>query len=580
MRDPAQHKLLRVATLVARIARAALWAGACLLANDGFVAAQDPQRASGQTHGQTRRSQASPSLSSSSQASSSQASSSKAGVQQPAPTGETRVETPVAPPPPAWLKRGLQLLRIEDPRRAWPVFQRAQALGPLSVDRDLGLGETHLMLGRGRIATAYGESALERAPTRQDAMALLVRALIKNRRFDDAVTRSLLFVRRSSAAAANAELLAARASALFRVQRIGEAAEFYRQVVVLDPSHAEAHLRLGSGLLDPVRVFVPSDLRLAVGALAADERARAIELLQRVLAKRPGHPIAHRLLGEALFADRLAASMALQDAAFRELQAALPKPDVSKLPVAEFVPAYRMLDRARRAVVERTAAVFGSRLDKLVMVGGRHDLLLELERTTDADSRRRLRGKRTFDGRVWDDVRGIGGLRAATGIEALDDAATFGFDTLAHEVAHQVHFYTFTPLQRARLRSLYRQAMAERRCLDYYAASNEAEYFGQGVEAFVSLCKRPGGETTHGHTRFELKRVDPALYRFIESLVDFDPLAHPTRREGLLALCVRVALRCGRDQDARVAVAMMRPGPSKQQLEADVADAEKQLRSY
>ena len=38
-------------------------------------------------------------------------------------------------------------------------------------------------------------------------------------------------------------------------------------------------------------------------------------------------------------------------------------------------------------------------------------LLDEVERTTDAGSRRSLKGKRTFDGRIWDDVRGIGGLR-------------------------------------------------------------------------------------------------------------------------------------------------------------------------
>ena len=73
-----------------------------------------------------------------------------------------------------------------------------------------------------------------------------------------------------------------------------------------------------------------------------------------------------------------------------------------------------------------------------------------------------------------------------------------------------------------RIRELYNAADRGGWCLDYYAANNEAEYFGQGVEAFVSLGKRPGREVTHGHTRFELYRVDPALYEFIESVVDFD----------------------------------------------------------
>ncbi|MFN3244929.1 MAG: tetratricopeptide repeat protein [Planctomycetota bacterium] len=497
-----------------------------------------------------------------------------ATAQHPAPV----VETVDLARPPAWLERGTGLLEVEDPMAAWRVFQDARADGAQHLERDLGLGRAHLMLGRADYATAYGEAAVAAAPGRQDAMALSVRALIRARRFDEAVRRSRAYLARSERP--TVDLLAARGSALFRVQRPGDAAAAYRRVVGLDLGHAEAHLRLGSGLLDPVVVQIPRKLRLAVGAIAAGERARAIELLQRLLLEHPGHPIVHRLLGEALYAERTARSMAMQDEAFRRLAATMPKPDVRELRIAEFVPAYRGLARARREVIERTAALFRSRLDKLIRVGGRHDLLAELERTTDADARKNLRGSRTFDGRVWDDVRGIGGLRAATGIEALDEAATFGFDTFAHEVAHQVHFFTFNPLERARIRSLYKQAMAERRCLDYYAASNEAEYFGQGVEAFVSLAKRPGSETTHGHTRWELLRVDPKLYAFLVSLVDFDPLLDGAARQRLLAASVEVALRCGRPEDAAVAAEMMNPGEQRTRWLAGAARVQKEMRSH
>jgi hypothetical protein len=143
-----------------------------------------------------------------------------------------------------------------------------------------------------------------------------------------------------------------------------------------------------------------------------------------------------------------------------------------------------------------------------------------------------------------------------------------------------VHFFTFNPLERARIRSLYKQAMAERRCLDYYAASNEAEYFGQGVEAFVSLAKRPGSETTHGHTRWELLRVDPKLYAFIVSLVDFDPLLDGAARQRLLAASVEVALRCGRPEDAAVAAEMMNPGEQRTRWLAEAARVHKEMRSH
>ena len=464
----------------------------------------------------------------------------------------------------AWQRHGDALLDAEDPLGAWDAFRRAAAGGTAAVECQIGLGRVHLMLGRSFFALAYAEQALAGEPSNQDGMALCVRALIRARAFDLAVRRAEAFLQRSQAA--GSELLAARASALFRVQRIEEAASCYRQVVLVEPLHAEGHLRLGSGLLGPTEVTVSRELKAAVAAAAAGDRDRAIGGLRSILAADPAHPVAHRLLGELLFAQQAAASMALSDASFRALAAAMPAPDTRALPIGEFVIGYERLSPARQRVVDRTAALFARHLGRLVAVGGRHDLLGELQRTTDGNLRQNLRGKRTFDGRVWDDVRGVGGMQAATGIEALDEAAQFGFDTLAHEVAHQVHFFSLTPLQRTRIRTLYQRAVTEGNCLDYYAASNEAEYFGQGVEAFVSLAKRPGGETTHGHTRFELFAVDRELHDFVASVVDYDPLKLPGSRELVLEAAVAAALRCGRFADAVVAARMLCPGDRRDRL--------------
>lgn len=495
--------------------------------------------------------------------------------QSPAPGGGA---SPVA----SWNELGNALLEREDPVGAWDAFRQAVGVGSgtgdLAAAAQIGLGRTHLMLGRSGFAQSYAEAALGLDPRNQDGMALCVRALIRARAFDEAVRRAEVFTTREPDA--GAELRASRASALFRVQRIDEAASEYQRVVVDDPMHAEGHLRLGSGLLPPVEAKVTADLHEAVRAAVAGERQRAIDRLLQVLSGSPGHPIAHRLLGEVLFAQRAATSMAATDPAFVALRTAMPRPDVRHLPVATFVKGYERLTPARRLVVDRTAMLFGKQLEKLVAVGGSHDLLEELERTTDADARASLRGRRTFDGRVWDDVRGIGGIQAATGIEALDEAATFGFDTLAHEVAHQVHLFTFTPLQRARIRSLYQQALAEGRCLDYYAASNEAEYFGQGVEAFVSLGKHPGGETTHGHTRFELYAVDRELHDFIVSVVAYDPLADTAARQPLLEAAVAVAIRCGRTAEAIVAASMLAAGPLRERLLATAMAADAAARCH
>lgn len=497
-------------------------------------------------------------------------------------TGELRAqEAAPAGERAASLQRfGYDALEREDPVRAWESFRWALTLSPGALDALVGLGRSHLLLGRASVATAYAEHVLQRDVVRQEAMALLVRAQIRARRFDEAVLAAERFVQRLEEP--TAELLAALGSALFRVQKSDDAAAVYRRVLALDPREPEAHLRLGSGLSTPQQVEITRAMRLAVAAMRDGRIDEAIERLFAALAAQGSDPVLHRLLGEALFQRRADASMASQDPAFRMLERALPRVDASRLPVGEFMAAYPLLGERRRVVVDRVMCMFASRLDKLVALGARHDLLLELERTTDAPSRESLRGRRTFDGRVWDDVRGIGGLHAATGIEALDEAASFGFDTLAHEIAHQVHYYALAQVDRVRIRMLYRKAKAEGRFLDYYAASNEAEYFGQGVEAFASLAKRPGGETTHGHTRFELRRVDPELHELIAGIVDHDPLRGVSSgaagggggaggggagggeaREELLQACVEVALRCGRPEDAVVAAEMMAVGDAR-----------------
>jgi tetratricopeptide (TPR) repeat protein len=435
------------------------------------------------------------------------------------------------------------------------TFRRLRAVAPEDVDGLLGLGEVHLKLGEVYLAETYALAARERFPTSSRAAALRTRALLRARRFDYAAEVSGEAV--EALPEASPELLAAHASALFRIQRTGESARAYRRVLELDSRSAEAHLRLGSGLLEPAPGGTPGGLEESVIALRAGDLEGAVARLEEVVGAHGDHPTAHRLLGEALLRRDAGGSLAATSREFRQLREAIPVPYIAARVIEEFMPSYAVLSEPRRRVVVRALALFERYLPRLVAMGGRHDLLFELERTTEARARAGLQGKRTFDGRYWDDVRGIGGLRAATGIEALDDASRFGFDTLTHEITHQAHLYGFERTKRRRVRELYRAARAEDRFLDYYAANNEAEYFGQGVEAFASFGKRPGRETTHGHTRFELYRVDRDLHDFIAGVVDYDPLRDPRTRRRILPAAVEVALRSGRPRDAVVAAEMM-----------------------
>ena len=482
-----------------------------------------------------------------------------------------------------WMDRGEVLLAEEDPVEALAAFRAGLSLVEAGELRrgQTGLGRCHLLLGQPEPALEQAQAVTAVDPAHDRAWALEVRALMRARRFREGLRRSREGV--ETVGQSGVHVLASHASALFRTQNNVRAEARYRDVLLLDSLFAEAHLRLGSGLTSPCEVVVGERFDRGVELARAGRYDEAVVEFRALLDRDPANPIAHRLLGESLYNRIAVASMATNSKEFRWLSDSLPEPDLEGLPVDVFMPSRAALDPARRRVVDRALALFSSRLARIVAMGGRHDLIVETERTTDDSSRATLRGRRTFDGRVWDDVRGIGGLRAATGIESLDEARFFGFDTLAHEIAHQAHLYGFPHKLRVRITALYKVAIRAGRCLDFYAASNDTEYFGQGVEAFASLGKRPGYEVTHGHTRFELMRVDPDLHELIRGLVDYDPLdpeqVGESARTETLRAAVAVALRCGRYDDAVTAARMLRIGPMRTGLEQLALDAQKRARS-
>jgi tetratricopeptide (TPR) repeat protein len=128
-----------------------------------------------------------------------------------------------------------------------------------------------------------------------------------------------------------------------------------------------------------------------------------------------------------------------------------------------------------------------------------------------------IRGQRTFDGRLWDDVKGLGGLHALSGEDWERDVKRLRYNVVAHEFTHQVHGLVPKDL-RDEVKRLFEKAKKERLTLDFYADFNEFEYFATGVEAYVSEDKLADQKIAYGHTRGELLARDPDLYRLIEGL--------------------------------------------------------------
>ena len=155
-------------------------------------------------------------------------------------------------------------------------------------------------------------------------------------------------------------------------------------------------------------------------------------------------------------------------------------------------------------------------LPVLAASGSTHYIIPLYEKATDYKSGQEFKGQRSFDGRLWDDIRGRGGLNSATGIEDLETSTNFDFNTLSHEFAHQVHGYAFTKEQKAKISELYEKAKKENKFLDYYAGSNDFEYFAQGVEAYNSKQGKLTLKATAKNTIEFLKAKDKDLYNFID----------------------------------------------------------------
>ncbi len=184
----------------------------------------------------------------------------------------------------------------------------------------------------------------------------------------------------------------------------------------------------------------------------------------------------------------------------------------------EIFPNYNSLTRSQQVVIDSAVAPLSDFLPALVRNKARHYLLAFDEAVNDLGDFQEVAEEKTFDGRYYASIRGVGGRITVSGLEYIELAAQGSYHTIAHEFAHQVHIAALGKDDAKMIRKLYEQARREGRALDYYAAANEFEYFAQGYEAFISDHKRPSAGVTARHTNRELLMRDPELYEFLMKL--------------------------------------------------------------
>jgi tetratricopeptide (TPR) repeat protein len=123
----------------------------------------------------------------------------------------------------------------------------------------------------------------------------------------------------------------------------------------------------------------------------------------------------------------------------------------------------------------------------------------------------------TFDNRQWMDIRGVGSGAAA--IEYVERGAFLERNVILHEYVHLFHGRVLTDAENRKIRSLYYQAMKEKRTLDYYSQNNESEYFAQTYPAYFEPVKVHPLDFKSMNTTSDLKSKDPEMYRFLDDLV-------------------------------------------------------------
>jgi tetratricopeptide (TPR) repeat protein len=297
----------------------------------------------------------------------------------------------------------------------------------------------------------------------------------------------------------------------------GPAKEALREAVQAmeagDPERAAAAAREASAG-DPDNVFAA--LVHGAAAYGLDDFGTALGAARKAIALDPRAPLPRTLFLAAWTLKQESKRLELSKTDFHEKFRALEDTDVPG--IERVFPNFASLTLDDKKVVRAAVAPFSRYLPELERQGVKHTILPLYRHLTDMPGMTEWKGHPTFDGRNYDAVRGAAGQWAVTGVETLWAATRMGPSIIAHEFAHQVHRFAMNGEEKSEIERLYNKAKKEHRCLDYYAAENDLEYFAQGYEAFVSPFKRPTSSETARHTRADLEAKDPELLAFLRRI--------------------------------------------------------------
>ncbi len=413
------------------------------------------------------------------------------------------------------------------------------------------------------------DGALQDAPRVSDlAAALRGRAIVASRRQQfDAAHEHLLA---AMAVTIDADLLESLALTLIRLGRTDDAITCAEWAVRFDPYHGDAHYLLGNGYArknyselfaaypdlfplaapgTPAHALCASaDSALAAGGRvlareryesalrlapkAADLRVRlasldfedarfraAIDLCREALALCPEYGRAHAVMAKALEGLRFEIDVRRPEYEARFAAQAMPA-----VPgIESFILNWSALSPRHQKRVAVSVEPWQQFIP--VLLEGRSTYYIKplsmlLSETPNQET---LRDQRiSYDSRLWDDVRGCGGYNTVTGLEDVERNVFDKYNTVLHELTHQVHS-VLTADQSREIEELYRRAkerdaLTQRGFLSRYAGGSVWEYFAEGANAYES--PRRDLYDPREIVRERLFEMDPELATMVQRLFE------------------------------------------------------------
>ncbi len=366
---------------------------------------------------------------------------------------------------------------------------------------------------------ALEHSNNNRANVRDKAAALkgLGQVELKRLKYDE----SLVHFNASLAAYTNAENLYASAETLIRLARTDEAISAVERAIRLNPYHEAAHYYLGNGyarknytqLAAAYGAEMDAAAKLTRGASDAYARGdydTTRKLAIEALTHCPEYGRAHHALAKGLEMQRYAIDVHRAD--YERRFAAAPMPVVPG--IEKYISNWKDLSPRHQKRVALSVAPWKAFVPVLVAGGSTFFIKPIYMKLSESSGLETLKDQRiNTDSRLWDDVRGAGGFTTVTGIEDVERTIADKYNTVLHEMTHQVH-QVLTADQARAIQDLYRrakerEAVTHNAFLSRYASGTVWEYFAEGANAYYSPQR--DAYDTRDVVRERLVKLDPDL---------------------------------------------------------------------